>query len=70
MKLADLLGDLMPKKNYSEGEDGCEYWTWGNIDDAHSYGIQQGENRMIDEISSIEIPEDRLREMGYVKKEV
>ena len=28
----------------------------------------QGYNQYHDEISAIEIPEDRLREMGYVKK--
>ena len=57
MTIFDLLKDVLPKNQ----EPQYEYENDSSL-------YCRGYNQALSEISSIEIPEDRVREMGYVKK--
>lgn len=52
MKAEEFIKKLIEKYDNPAFEVDADWWDWGNVDDAHGHGVEEGIQSIIDELKT------------------
>ena len=57
MKAEDFIKRLIEQHDNPSFDAEVEWWDWGNVDDAHAHGIDEGVQYIIDKLKTFNTKE-------------
>ena len=57
MKAEEFINQLIKKCDNPSFDIDADWWDWGNVDDAHAHGVDEGIQFVIDELKTFKTKE-------------
>ena len=57
MKAEEFINQFIEKYDNLVFEADAEWWDWGNVDDAHAHGVEEGMQYIIDKLKTFNTKE-------------
>ena len=61
LQLVDFIKQLIEKYDNPSFDEEEAWWDWGNVDDAHAHGVDEGMQYIIDKLKTFNTKEKWIR---------